>query len=77
MLQTGSMETSWFYYVLLMFESGHRPLQLFGRVLQCLFARVMWIKKLHLTFHQHEGEEIMTEFSFLGELSLKFSIAMF
>ncbi len=29
-----------------------------------------WIKKLYLTFHQHEDESIMTEFSFLGELSL-------
>ncbi len=26
--------------------------------------------KLSLTIHRHEGEEIVTEFSFLGELSL-------
>ncbi len=28
------------------------------------------LKKLHLTLHQHEGEKVMTEFSFVVELSL-------
>ena len=29
---------------------------------------VLWTIKLHLTFHQHGGEEMMTEFNFLNEL---------
>ncbi len=35
----------------------------------CNSSGVLWTIKLHLTFHQHEGEEITTEFSFLGEPS--------
>ncbi len=41
-----------------------------GKSGEVFFSRVLWTKKLHLTFNQHEGEEIMTEFSFLGKLSL-------
>ncbi len=33
-------------------------------------SSVLWIKKLHSTFYQHEGEKIVTEFSFLDEVSL-------
>ncbi len=33
-------------------------------------AGVLWTKKLYRTFHRHEGKWIMTEFLFLGELSL-------
>ena len=29
---------------------------------------VLWTTKLHPTFHQHQGEHIMTDFLFLGEL---------
>ena len=27
-----------------------------------------WSQTFHLTFYQHEGEELMTEFSFLGQI---------
>ncbi len=29
-------------------------------------SRVLWTENLHPTFHQHEGEKIMTEFSLWG-----------
>ncbi len=34
-------------------------------------TRILWTKKLYPTLHRHEAELVMTEFSFLGELSLK------
>ena len=33
-------------------------------------AEICGLKKLNPTFSQHEGEQIMTDFSFLGELSI-------
>ena len=64
---------------------GHRPseailfnphlLQLFRRMLQsCLawsYRNILWTSRLHLTLHQHKGEEIMTEFAFFLHLHLQ------
>ena len=36
----------------------------------CFAVKLQWTTKLQPTFHQHEGERIMTEFSCLGELCL-------
>lgn len=35
----------------------------------CLFC-FLGFKEVHLSFHQHGGEQLMTEFSFVGELFL-------
>ncbi len=37
-------------------------------------SNIVWTQKLHPSTHQHESEQIMTEFSFLGELSFKATI---
>lgn len=48
----------------------HLP-QLFSRTLQlCFAANIKRTVKLPLTFHRHEGEEIMTESSHRVELFL-------
>ena len=48
---------------------------LFGRFYNTVVlwncSSVLWTNKLNLTFSQHEGEKLMTEFSFLGELPFK------
>lgn len=35
-----------------------------------LQKNVLWSRKLYLTLHQHVGEQVLTEFVFLDELTL-------
>lgn len=59
------------YFQLYLFCNVFSPylLHLFGRLMQHCF--VSWAANHQLTSHQLEGENMMTEFSFLSELLLK------
>jgi len=48
---------------------GHLCIFFPPKILQNIFLCVQQNKDIHTSLEQHEGEEIMTEFSFLGELS--------
>ena len=53
-------------------KTGHHSLPLFGRFCNTVFlwnsTSVLWTNKISPTLSQHEGEQILTKLSFLGEL---------